>query len=154
MWDEILRALERYDNAVLTGFDEDGFPFSVRCVPSAQPQEHRIGVEVPQQSGIQPGRASLLMHSHNEELWDLTSVLIRGTLVHSRSGWYLAPASVQGNPEVAGMVEQFKSLFRMRKTAGRYLERRNIDRPKVPWTDIQRLQREAAELRRQQRQEA
>jgi hypothetical protein len=148
MWNEILDALEAHDNALLTGYDENGFPFSVRCLPMADRQNRRLDVEIPEEAGIQPGRASLLMHSHNEELWDLVQFLIRGTLVRGSEGHYFVPASISGTPTKPGGMDTIRNLRGMRSRANAYIKRRGIARPKVPWEDIQRLQERAEQWRK------
>jgi hypothetical protein len=147
MWNEILDALERHDDAVLTGYDEEGFPFSVRCVPSADWRNRRLIVGVPASSGIQPGRASILMHSHNEELWDLVQFLIRGTLVKTKEGYYFVPANINGSPRPAAGLDPLRTMKRIRDRGNAYLNKRGIPRPKVPWDDIKRLQERARQRR-------
>jgi hypothetical protein len=149
MWDEILDALEAHDSALLTGYDEHGFPFSVRCTPMADRKNRRLTIELPASADIQAGRASILMHSHNEELWDLVQFLIRGTLVKASQGHYFVPASTIGSPRKASGLEAIKTLRTVRRRGNAYLKHRNIDRPQVPWDDIHRLQGRAAEWRKQ-----
>jgi hypothetical protein len=147
MWNEILDALEVHDNALLTGYDEEGFPFSVRTAPRADWRNRRLIVNVPAPSGIQPGRASLLMHSHNEELWEMAQFLIRGTLVKTKEGYYFVPAAVSGSPRPAAGLDAFRTLKSIRRRGNAYLEKREIPRPKVPWDDIHRLQERAQQHR-------
>ena len=149
MWDEILDALEAHDSALLTAYDADGFPFSVRCMPTADRQNRRLNVEIPSAAGIQPGRASILMHSHNEELWDLAQFLIRGTLVKGQNGHYFVPASVSGSPTPPGALAAIKTLRALRQRGNTYLKQRGINRPSVPWDDIDQLQKRAEEWRQE-----
>jgi hypothetical protein len=147
MWDKILDALERHDDAVLTGYDEEGFPFSVRCAPSADWRNRRLLVDVPASSGIQPGRASILMHSHNEELWELVQFLVRGTLVKTKEGYYFVPAHVNGSPRPAAGLDPLRTMKAIRRRGNAYLNKRGIPRPEVPWNDIHRLQERARQRR-------
>jgi hypothetical protein len=147
MWDEILDGLEQHETALLTGFDEDGFPFSIRCQPTAERKNRRLLIDIPDSARIQPGKASVLMHSHNEELWDLIQFLIRGTLVKTDEGHYFVPASVSGSPRKAGALDAIKTLRAIRRRGNAYLNNRNLPRPEVPWDDIQRFQQRAAEWR-------
>ncbi len=152
MWDEILDALEAHDSALLTGFDENGFPFSVRCMPMADRKNRRLTIELPRNADqIQPGKASLLMHSHNEDLWDLAQFLIRGTLVRTGDGHYFVPASTIGAPRPASGLDAIKTLRTIRHRGNAYLNHRNIERPSVPWDDIHRLQERAEEWRKQRK---
>jgi hypothetical protein len=149
VWDEILDALELHDSALLTGYDEYGFPFSVRCMPIADRKTRRLNVEIPSSSGIQPGKASILMHSHNEELWDLAQFLIRGTLVKTAEGYYFVPASASGTPRPASGLDAFRTLRGIRNRGNAYLKNRRKDRPAIPWDDVARLQEQATRWREQ-----
>jgi hypothetical protein len=149
MWDEILDGLEAHDSAVLTGYDEQGFPFSVRCIPEADRRNRRLKVEIPRSAEIQPGKASILMHSHNEELWDLVQFLIRGTLVKTTEGHYFVPASTSGSPKKASGMDAIKSLRTIRRRGNAYLKHRDLGRPTIPWDDVHRLQQRADEWRKQ-----
>ncbi len=147
MWDEIYDALERHDDALLTGYDRDGFPFSVRCMPVVDRQNRRLNVDVPEASGIQPGKASILMHSHDEDLWNLVQFLIRGTLVRTSEGHYFVPASINGSPRPAGGMDAIRTLRGIRRRGNAYLKRHDIPRPKIPWGDVKQLQERAREWR-------
>jgi hypothetical protein len=149
-WDEILDALEAHETALLTGYDEDGFPFSVRCMPIADRQHRRLNVELPSASGIRPGRASILMHSHNEELWDLAQFLIRGTLVKGSDGYYFVPASTSGSPQPPSGLDAFRTLRGIRNRGNAYLKNRRKGRPRIPWDEVNRLQERAEKWREQQ----
>ena len=81
MWAEIIRHLYEFESAVLSGLDEEGYPFSGRC----RPYPDTSGAEVlkiwlPPGTPVRPGPSSLLCHSHDENLWNLKSFLVRGTL--------------------------------------------------------------------------
>jgi len=78
MWDEILRHLPDLESAVLTGIDAEGYPYSVRCRP--QPDARAPRVQLPPYGPVRPGFASLLCRSHDENLWNLKSFLVRGIL--------------------------------------------------------------------------
>jgi hypothetical protein len=151
VWDEILDALELHDSALLSGCDANGFPFNVRCVPTAETRTRRIALDIPDQAGIVPGKASLLMHSHDEELWNLAQFLVRGTLVRTAEGCYFVPASTSGSPRPSSMIEGMKNLWAMRKRANSYMRRRGIDRPKVPWDEVRTLQDRAEQWRKTRR---
>ncbi len=152
MWDKIYDALELHHDAVLTGYDEHGFPFSIRCMPVVDRQNRRLNVDVPESSEIQPGKASILMHSHDENLWNLVQFLIRGTLVKTSEGHYFVPASINGSPHPAGGMDAIKSLRAIRRRGNSYLERHSIQRPTVPWDDIKQLQGRAQQWREQRNQ--
>jgi hypothetical protein len=84
VWDEIVRLLPDFENAVLTGLDNEGYPYSVRVRPQADPTRRAIGVPLPAHAPVQDGPASLLCHAHDEDLWNLRSFLVRGSYVGKR----------------------------------------------------------------------
>jgi len=138
MWAEIAQTLPSYCSAVLTGVDANGYPFSIRCRPQIDQSRQRILVDIAPTLPFEPGPASLLCHSHNEELWDLRSFLLRGRLESVDGAWIFRPAKIFDG-ELAGMIERLKLLRQVRKSTRRYLERRGLPRPKIPWEDYERL---------------
>ena len=85
MWAEITKHLYQFESAVLSGLDEEGYPFSVRCRPYPDTSGPEVlTVWLPPGTPIRPGPASLLCHSHDENLWNLKSFLVRGVLEKRR----------------------------------------------------------------------
>lgn len=76
-------------------------------------QDRRLDVEFREAIGIQPGKASLLMHSHNEEHWDLDQILIHGTLE-------------KGGKSLSQKSQPVAAQLRLRHTCHEYW--RNMDR--------------------------
>jgi len=92
MWAEITKHLYRFESAVLSGLDEAGYPFSVRCRPYPDASGAEVlTVWLPPDTPLRPGPASLLCHSHDENLWNLESFLVRGVLVRDAGGWSFHP---------------------------------------------------------------
>ncbi len=87
VWREVARALRRYNSAVLSARDGDGFPVTIRCVPA--PDEDRLAfwVRVPDGLGVEAGPAWLLCHYHDEQFWGLRSFGARGSLERADGGW-------------------------------------------------------------------
>ncbi|MFN2221923.1 MAG: hypothetical protein PVJ75_08675 [Chloroflexota bacterium] len=80
-------------------------------------------------------------------MWDLKSFLVRGRLEEGDGTWLLQPVTLfSGN--AAGPLDIFKKLRQARKTSKRYLERRGLSLPEIPWDKIRRLWAEAKEGRR------
>jgi hypothetical protein len=144
MWAEISEKVSKFESLVLTGLDQDGFPFSLRCRPQADPVRQRFLLDVPAGIPIQQGRASLLGHSHNEQMWNLKSFLVRGRLEEKDGVWALYPEGYFSG-DAASPGEMFKKLRQARGTSKRYLEQRGLSRPKIPWDEIRRLWAEAKE---------
>ena len=91
MWDEIVRLLPDFEDAVLTGLDAEGYPYSVRVRPRVDPTGRAIGVPLPAHAPVQDGPASLLCHAHDEDLWNLRSFLVRGVLRREEGIWAFEP---------------------------------------------------------------
>ena len=136
MWAELVRELRRYDSAVLTGLDADGYPYSVRCQPAPDAASQTLRVRLPADTPLQPGAASLLCHLHDEGLWNQRSFLARGRLVRQGDAWMFQPT--QFVPGIG--VECVKGLVRFvigaRRNTKRYLAARHLPRPRIPWADI------------------
>ena len=139
MWDNIVKSLAKFPNAVLTGMDGDGYPFSIRCVPRIDSSDKLLRLEIMDDLPIQAGPAGLMCHSHNELLWDLKSFMVRGNLGKDGQGWVFQPADFIPGSGMGGPFDELKTMRKMRKSAGRYLERRGLARPKVQWQGIKRV---------------
>jgi hypothetical protein len=142
MWSDIVIHLGQFPNAVLTGKDREGYPFSIRCKP--QVDEGRQVLHIPpfEQGFIQEGPAGLLYHSHNEALWDLKAVQILGRLQQAEGKWVFYPERFIAGAGLQGPVDQMRQLFKARADAKRYLEKRGLPRPKVRWDEIEELKAE------------
>jgi hypothetical protein len=143
MWDRIARSLAGFQNAVLTGIDPDGYPISLRCVPQIDPDRQVLHVQIPLGTAVQPGPADLLCHSHNERLWNFRSFVVHGRLEQESQGWVFHPRHFIPGNGFGGLMSQLKMLLKARRAARRYLEKRGLPRPKIPWASIQALQAEA-----------
>ena len=140
MWDDIVKYLGEFPNAVLTVVDDAGYPFSVRCTPELDISNQVLRIKLPSYSSIQFGPASLLCHGHDELMWNLKSFMITGSLERDDEGWKLVPRRfIPG----IGIGNFFLGLIKMirdgRKTTKRYLDKRGIPRLKIPWNELQDL---------------
>ena len=142
MWDRITRSLAAFPDAVLTGLDPTGFPLSVRCIPRRDPDKQMLLLDIPPGAGILPGPASLLCHRHNEKLWKLKNFVILGRLEKRQTGWvFHATRFIPGNG-FGGLLGDIRLILKARRTASRYLERRELARPQVDWQAIKALHAE------------
>lgn len=142
MWAEIMKHVSEYDSLVLTTVDAAGFPYSVRC--QGRPDDERQILVLVGFAGqaVQAGPASVMAHYHNEQLWDLKSFLLRGRLEHGEDGWLFYPVKLVAQ-FVENPVELFKNMFKTRKVVKRYLEKRGLERPKIPWDEYKKLRAES-----------
>jgi hypothetical protein len=143
--DWALEELARYERAVLTGFDAHGYPSSIRCqvdiARGGDSQNPTVHIHAPGDHEIESGPANLLAHYHDEHLWNLRSVSVRGQLVQEDNGLVLHPQQASGNR--GRLRDLFGFLSSSRRNTKTYLARRNLDRPQVPWDDIIALKKEA-----------
>lgn len=136
MWGELCKYLPTYPNAVVTGIDGSGYPFSVRCRPELDAGARVLRVVLPAYASIQPGSAGLLCHMHDEQLWNLRSFIVRGSLEQDSQGWLFRPRQFIPGAGIGGIIGMVKFLQDGRRTAQQYLNKRGLARPKIAWDDI------------------
>ena len=136
MWDKLLNALRQFPDAVLTWVDEDGYPVSGRIRPEPDAAAQVLRFTPPAGLDLKAGPASLLAHSHNEETWKLKSFVARGRLEQDGTGWVFRPRSFIPGAGVGSLADQLRPMWATRAAAKRYLARRGLRRPTVPWDKI------------------
>lgn len=141
MWADLVAALGQFDDAVVSSVGPDGYPVSVRVrlQPEADTQRLLLADGLP--DGLAAGPASVLCHSHDQQLWHLRSVLVRGVLEQSEHGWALRPTAVVPGNGMAGALGDARTFLAARRRAARYLTHRALQRPAVPWGDVTALRR-------------
>jgi hypothetical protein len=142
MWDRLVKYLATFSSAVITGMDAEGYPFSVRCTPRIDHAQQVLRIEIPADVPIQRGPAGLLCHSHDEWLWSLKSFLVRGALEQVGNEWTFHPRQLIPGGGVAGPLGDMRALLHARRIARRYLEKRGLPRPAIPWGAIKALREE------------
>jgi len=130
---------------ILSWIDEDGYPASCR-VTLGEDADGAIIIEEPPSVSFRAARASLLAHYHNERLWGIRAVLFRGTLAPDEGGRWLFTAVKQVGKANTGIREAMKLIGGAKKTAARYLAKRGLERPAIPWAAIKALRKEAKAL--------
>jgi hypothetical protein len=143
MWGEVLRQVTRYPSAVLTGRDAEGYPYSVRCRPRPDLAARVLRITLPPATPIQPGPAGLLCHRHDEALWNLQSIVIRGTLTPEETDWRFEPRALIPGMDQRSPRALLRFLIDSRRRAKDYLARRGLPRPAIPWDDINRIKAQA-----------
>lgn len=143
MWAEIVKYLPTFRSAVLTGTDPQGYPLSVRCMPEPDGAARVLRITLPPGVELRPGPAGLLCHSHDERLWTLRSFNVRGTLERDAGGWTLRPHQFIPGGGISGPLATIRTLRTLRKTAARYLARRGMVAPTIPWARIEAAKAEA-----------
>lgn len=131
MWDDLVRHLSKYPTAVLTIIDTAGYPYSIRCTPEPNPARQVLRVALPAYVHGRAGPAGLLCHFHDDLVWNQTNFVAYGGLEHDGSGWvFRATRLIEGAGAGMNPIRQVRSG---RSSARRYLDKRGLDWPKVPW---------------------
>jgi hypothetical protein len=143
VWTDLARILDRFPSAVLTASDAEGYPFSVRCHPSPDAATRSFQLELPGDLPLQPGPAGLLWHRHDDHLWNQLSYTTRGRLERADSGWRYTPTHYTPGLGLGGTLAFVRFLIGARGTTNRYLTRRGLPRPHVPWRAICAIKAEA-----------
>lgn len=136
MWDDIVEHLADFESAVLTAQDAEGYPYSVRCRPRIDPEERVLRIRLPADAPLRAGPASLLCHRHDENLWNLKSFLVRGTLSRDARGASLHPERFIPAAGIGGPMGMVRFVAGSRRATKLYLEKRNLPRPRIPWAEI------------------
>jgi hypothetical protein len=125
--------LAAYSSAVLSARDGAGAVVMVRT--TVAPSEGGYRVAVPDGVVVAGGPASLLVHRHDDKLSKLHNASVRGMLAEDEDGWLLRPDRLvePGARNRAGLTDPLRIVRACRATTRRYLERRNLQRPQVPW---------------------
>jgi hypothetical protein len=120
--------LGAYASAVLGGGDAGGAPSLLRVHP--RPGEGGYRVELPADTALVPGPASLLVHRHDDLLADARFALVRGELTGGPGEWLLVPSRLIEPFDAAKAVS---GLRRTRRAAKSYLAHRGLRRPRIDW---------------------
>jgi hypothetical protein len=139
-YDHAIGRLPAFRSAVLAAHDPEGRPTLLRVRPVARPADRAFAIEVPAGVGLREGRASLLCHSHDDKLDKLRSFVVAGILTHEGDDqWLLTPDRYIPGAPSGGPVTLYRAIRDLRAAAARYLDRRGLARPAIPWTEYQDL---------------
>lgn len=130
---------------VLSFVDDDGFPVNVRCaVAWAGGLRFRLTISPDVLPRIRDGaRACLLWHRHDEVLFELASIILRGSLGRD-DGPYL---DVDRTPIISGIGEAdwVEALRVFAENHANYLRKYELAEPDVNWPLLEKLAAEAVE---------
>jgi len=147
IWDDIIKLMADYDETIITGVDGNGYPVSVRCKPQLDHDARIVRCEIPDNLGLQAGQASLMCHKHDEWLFNMTSFGVRGTIERDEDGWLLRPKRVLPGAGLAP-TDLLNLVMNGRRGAKKYLDKRGLLRPKIPWKEIQDAYKGATKARK------
>lgn len=142
MWAEAAKRLSRFPEAVLTAFDTDGYPVSVRVeTRDYDGTTGELAVTLPEELHAAESPANLLCHFHDDKLWHLDSAQVKGRL-RARDGGWVFVSEMFTPPSRLQMV----SFLRSTHTSGRkYLDNRGLARPRVNWAAVKEIRRRATQ---------
>ena len=141
MWDDLVRDLGTYPSAVLTVTDAAGHPYSIRCTPEPDPARQVLRVTVPAYVHAQAGPAGLLCHFHDDLLWSQTNFVAFGALEPDGTGWvFRATRLIEGAGAGMSLLRQLRGG---RRGAQRYLDKRGLSWPPVPWARLRAIYEKA-----------
>ena len=142
MWAEIEKYLPRFDSAVLSARDAEGYPCSIRCHPERDRPAEILRLDLAEETKLEPGPASLLCHSHDDELWNQKIFLLRGKLEEAEDGYAFRPEKFIPSIGTGGPVGVLRMILGVRKAAAAYLEKRGLARPSIPWAEVEAVKEE------------
>lgn len=133
MWAEAAKAIAKFDEGVLSAVDGAGYPLSVRQTSLRYDAATGVmPVALPEALGAAPGPASLLCHYHDENLWNMRMISVRGRL-ECRDGGFVFVTTAFEPPST------LKQMLAIGRNAKRYLQKRGLPRPEVRFDVIERL---------------
>jgi hypothetical protein len=143
VWTEAAKWLNKFDEAILTVTDHDGYPVSVRVAT----RSYDAATGELQVSPVSPvdildaveGPANLLCHSHDEKLWNLQMLTVKGAIEKHDTAWVFQTKSFEPPSKLAvlGFVRN------ARRSSRKYLDKRGLAPPEVNWAAIKEIQRRA-----------
>lgn len=141
---EVSRGLPTYHDAVLATVVADAPPVLRRVRPRPEPDGATLRLE-----GADPDEvagatsANLLLHAHDDQLGRLRQLALVGALttgVEGTEGTRLRPTRLlRTDANATSPLGLARTVHRLRGNARRYLERRGLDRPRVPWAEYRAL---------------
>jgi hypothetical protein len=148
MWQLASESLSRFPDVVVTVAGIEGHPVSVRQ-PSRRydAKTGEMPILIPASVAPAAGPANVLAHSHDENLWNLRMVRIKGRLEKRSEGWTFVSTAFTP-PAPGGFKSRWQMAKAMRRSSCRYLAVRGIAHPKVNWMALKRMQRQAQRNRR------
>jgi hypothetical protein len=137
---QVVRRLPAYADAVLATVVGEEAPVlrRVRPVPDLGSGTFRLaGADASEVRGATA--ANLLLHRHDDQLGRLHQLGLVGTLEAAEGDVALRPTRVLAGAEATNPVALVRTVRGLRRTTRRYLERRGLTRPVIPWAEYRAL---------------
>jgi len=139
MWTKIVKDMAGFSTVVLTSVDASGYPLSIRCKTNPDPIAQVLRLQIPESVQFKPGPAGLLCHKHDESLWNLKSLMLRGLLEQDAKGWFFRPLKYTPGAGIGGLPAMVKFVQNGRRSTKQYLEKRHLPRPVIAWDTIHEM---------------
>jgi hypothetical protein len=136
VWAEAAKWLNKFDEAVLTVLDTDGYPASVRVDPATyDAATGELRAILPDALNAAEGPANLMAHYHDEKMWNIKNTTVKGQLVMRDGAWMFVSTGFDA-PSKLAMLLFVKSA---RASGQKYLDKRGLQRPQVKWAPIKEI---------------
>lgn len=133
MWAEAGKAIAKFSEGVVTALDTRGYPVSVRLLSLPYDASNgELPVSFPDALDVALGPANLLCHSHDDKLWNMKMISVKGRVERRDGRWVFATTAYQ--PE-----SQLAMIKRIRKSAQAYLDKRGLPAPVVDFAAVTKL---------------
>jgi hypothetical protein len=103
----------------------------------------RLPAPLPSAFHVVEGPANVLCHSHDEKMWHLNAIQIKGRLESREGGWVFQST----NFDAPSKLVFFQFLANTRTAGQKYLDKRGLQRPAINWTAIKEIQRRGSARR-------
>jgi hypothetical protein len=138
MWNEAAAWLAKYPEAVVTALDAQGYPYSIRASTSGyDAATGELAVVLPDEIAPNNSAANLLCHRHDESLWNLSVIHLKGVLDRRAGNWVFITTAFKRPPRFVLL----DLAMRMRSASRRYLAGRQIAVPEVNWFAVEEIWR-------------
>lgn len=140
MWAEAAKWLKKYSEGVMTGVDAEGYPVSARQTALVFDAESgTMPVVGLANLGAVEGPANLLCHFHDDKLWNMHAIQIRGRL--ERRGTDLVFVATAFTPP-----SMIKMIRGMHASAKAYVVKRGLPTPVVNFDAVKALWERAGKV--------
>jgi hypothetical protein len=103
-----------------------------------------LAASLPSELRAVEGPANLLCHYHDEKMWNIQAVGIKGRVVE-RDGTWVFQSTDFNAPSKLAILSFVKNA---RTSAQKYLDKRGLKRPAVNWDAIKEIQRRVSQANR------
>jgi hypothetical protein len=145
VWADAAKWLSEFGEAVLTVIDMHGYPVSVRVDPQAfDATTGQLSAALPDALHPTEGPAGLMCHYHDEKLWAIKLMQIKGRLEKRDGEWTFVSTTFNAPSKLAFV----SFITAARSSAQHYLDKRGLSRPDVDWAAIKETQRRVEQRQR------